>query len=413
MNVASFGATDVGRRRKDNEDAYLVDDELGLYVVCDGMGGHAAGEVASARTIEVVRDHVRANIEVVRKLGEDFNQENRAAAIRLLERAIQLACADVYQLAQADAAKRGMGTTCVALLVAGEKGVIGHVGDSRIYLIRGGQAHRLTEDHTLVQAQLKQGVITRDQAETSPYRNVITRAVGIQASVHVDTLLTDLLPGDVYLLCSDGLHGYIEDDETAEAFTSAPLPELPEALIRLANERGGKDNITVVAVQAKAAPGAQASEAEARIEALRRIPLFLHLTYKEQMAVLAIANSRAYEEGEAILVEGTIGEQLFVVIHGRVSIESEGQPIAEIASGGHFGEMGLIEQASRSATVRALEPTRCLVLGRTELMALMRKEPVLAVKLLWSLVQALSERLRSANAERTGTRPGGSVDATG
>lgn len=407
MNVASYGATDVGRRRKDNEDAFLVDDELGLYLVCDGMGGHAAGEVASARTIEVVRAHVQANREVVRALAAEPTQENRAAAILLLEQAIQRACLEVYELALADSSKRGMGTTCVALLVAGEKAVIGHVGDSRIYLLRAGQAHCLTEDHTLVQAQLKQGVITRDQAENSPYRNVITRAVGIQESVHVDTLLTDLLPGDVYLLCSDGLHGYIEDDEAASAFTGAPASELPAELIRLANERGGKDNITVVTVQVQApADATRPSDAEARIEALRRIPLFLHLTYKEQMAVLAIANSRSYEAGASILEQGTIGEQLFVVIQGRVSIEAEGLPLAEIERGGHFGEMGLVEQGSRSATVRALEPTRCLILGRAELISLMRKEPVLAVKLLWSLVQALSERLRTTNAELSGARLG-------
>ncbi len=420
MNVASYGATDVGRRRKDNEDAFLVDEELGLFVVCDGMGGHAAGEVASARTLEVVRDYVRAHRGVMDALASDPTPAHRAAAVQLVERAIQAASADVYRLAQDDPEKRGMGTTCVALVLGGERAVIGHVGDSRIYLVRGGQAHRLTEDHTLVQAQLKQGVITRDQAETSPYRNVITRAVGIQESVPVDTLLTDVLPGDLYILCSDGLHGYIEDDETQAVLTRDAPDELPAKLIELANDRGGKDNITVIAVHAQPGDAASApSEAESRIDALRRIPLFIHLSYKEQMAILAIANSRSFEAGETIIEEGAVGDQLFVVVQGRVGIETAGAPIAEIGASGHFGEMGLIEQGGRSATVRALEATRCMVLGRTELMSLMRKEPVLAVKLLWSLVQVLSERLRSTNADLSdvlhaqGDEPLGAQDSGG
>lgn len=405
MLLAAHGATHVGRRRTDNEDAFLVDHELGLYVVCDGMGGHAAGEVASARTIEVIREYVAERRSVMQALAGDPSPGHRAEAVALMEAAIQRACAEVHQLAQADASKRGMGTTCVAMLLAGDVGVIGHVGDSRIYLSRAGQAHRLTEDHTLVQAQLKQGVITRDQAEMSPYRNVITRAVGIQASVHVDTLVTEVLANDVYVLCSDGLHGYLEDDETAALLSAGPPSSLPERLIDLANERGGKDNVTVIAVHAQAEAGAaQTSPAESRIEALRRIPLFLHLSYKEQMAVLALAQSQAFEPGEVVLEEGAPGDRLFVVVQGRVGIETAGAPIAEIGSGGHFGEMGLIEQASRSATVRALEATRCMMFGRTDLMALMRREPVLAVKLLWSLVQVLSERLRTTNAELSDAR---------
>src|SRR6476619_477629 len=116
-------------------------------------------------------------------------------------------------MAATDSTKRGMGTTFVCMVVTGNKGVIGHVGDSRVYLIRGGQCHRLTEDHTLVAAQLKAGTINKDQAATSQYRNVITRAVGIQESVQVDTLIVDLVPGDLFILCTDGLHGYVSDDE--------------------------------------------------------------------------------------------------------------------------------------------------------------------------------------------------------
>jgi serine/threonine protein phosphatase PrpC len=385
----------------------LVDTSLGLYIVADGMGGHAAGEVASARATEVVKQNLLANRNVLKELGKDPTQANRAAAAGLVEVSVQKACADIFKLASADASKRGMGTTFVCLVVGGNKGVIGHVGDSRVYLIRNGQCHRLTEDHTLVAAQLKAGTINKDQAANSQYRNVITRAVGIQESVQVDTLIVDLLPGDVFLLASDGLHGYINDDEMAPLVASNPLKELPKKLISLSNERGGKDNITAVVVVVSgdaAMVSEEAAEAQSRMEALRKIPLFRHLTYKEQTAVLSIATTRTFPAGREIVTEGQPGEELFVVIRGRVAIEKNGVEIAELHAGGHFGEMGLIDNAPRSATVRATEPTRVMVIARGDLMNLMKRESILAVKMLWSFVQVLSDRLRATNSELSEAR---------
>src|SRR6185436_11165436 len=175
--MEAYGLTDVGRKRQHNEDAMLVDPSLGLYIVADGMGGHAAGEVASNRSVEVVKQHILTNKSILKDLAKEATQTNRAAASSLVEVAVQRACADIYRMASSDNTKRGMGTTFVCLVVSGNRGVIGQVGDSRVYLVRNGQCHRLTEDHTLIAAQLKAGTITKEQAQTSQYRNVITRAV--------------------------------------------------------------------------------------------------------------------------------------------------------------------------------------------------------------------------------------------
>jgi serine/threonine protein phosphatase PrpC len=406
LTTEAFGLTDVGRKRQHNEDAMLVDSPLGLYVVADGMGGHAAGEVASARATEVVKQHITANRHLLKDLGNNPTADSRSAAAALVEVAVQRACADIYRMAMQDASKRGMGTTFVCLAVGGNKGVIGHVGDSRVYLVRHGQCHRLTEDHTLVAAQLKAGTITKEQAAASQYRNVITRAVGIQESVQVDTLIVDLVPGDVFILCSDGLHGYVEDEEILPLVSGMAPADLPKRLIDIANERGGKDNITavVVKISGEGTLEAETTEAQSRMEALRKIPLFRHLTYKEQTAVLSIATTRTYPAGREIVVEGQPGEELFVVIRGRVAIEKNGVEIAELRAGGHFGEMGLIDNAPRSATVRATEPTRTMVISRPDLMGLMKRESILAVKMLWSFVQVLSDRLRATNSELSEAR---------
>ena len=406
LTAEAYGLTDVGRKRQHNEDAFAVDSELGLYVVADGMGGHAAGEVASQRAVEVVREQLAAGRQVLEDLGKANNAEARAAAAALVETAIQKACAEVYRLAASDSTKRGMGTTFVCLVMAGAKGIVGHVGDSRVYLVRGGQAHRLTEDHTLIAAQVKAGTLTREQAQASQFRNVITRAVGIQESVQVDTLMVDLLPKDLFVLCSDGLHGYLAEDELAPLTQATELEALPRKLVGLANDRGGKDNVTVVVVgisDAGAAPE-ELEETTSRMEVLKSIPIFRHLTYKEQTAILSIASTKAFPAESEILTEGQSGDELYIVVKGRVRVETGGVGVAELRTGGHFGEMGLVDHAPRSATVRALEPTRAMVIARSELMQLMKREPILAVKLLWSFVQVLSDRLRATNNELSEVR---------
>lgn len=408
LRINGFGQTDVGRKRTGNEDSFLVDADNGFYIVCDGMGGHNAGEVASAKAIEVASEYIRKNIAVLNALKDSPSHAAGEAAQKVIEAAIQTASSEIYEISQAEVAKRGMGTTFVGLFVAGSQAVLGHVGDSRLYLYRQGEAHCLTEDHTLIATQLKAGTITKEEALKSPYRNVITRAVGIHPSVQVDTLVIDLLPGDVFMICSDGLHGYLRDEEPSLLLGAAPASELPQKLIDLANARGGKDNITCVCVGVEADASSStkeiASEAAAKMEALRKISLFRHLSYKEQSAVLSIASTRTYPAGREIVVEGQQGNELFVILRGRITIEKDGMAVTELRAGHHFGEMGLIDSAPRSATIRAKEPTRVMIIDRSDLMTLMRKDSVLAVKLLWSFVQVISDRLRVTTNELTNTR---------
>jgi serine/threonine protein phosphatase PrpC len=408
MSVHAWAATDVGRKRKHNEDSFLVDPELGLYVVADGMGGHAAGEVASARCVEIVREHLLAHKATLDAFTADPGHDHREDVQKLLAKAIQKACKEIFQLAEKDDSKRGMGTTCVALVVCGKKAVVGHVGDSRAYLLRGGRAHQLTEDHSLVEEHVKRGLMTREQAEKSDIRNVITRAVGIQPSVEVDTLTTDLIPGDLLLLCSDGLHGYLEDAELPAVFGAEPRAQLPQKLVDLANARGGKDNVTALVVSAGTDDaGIEASEAtdvDAKAEILRRIPLFQYMNYKELIAILAIAKGKTFAPGQAVVTEGDVADELYVLFRGKVEVRKDGSTIATLKAGGHFGEMGLVDQAPRSASVVAVETTSTVSLGRDALLKLMRKDSLLAVKLLWSFVQVMSERLRNTNEALSGLK---------
>jgi protein phosphatase len=249
MERASHARTDIGRKRKGNEDAFLADDEIGLYVVADGMGGHAAGEVASSEAIDSIHGMIRRGRQVIERYAQEPSEDTAARLRRLVESAVQAATYMVYGLAELDPNQAGMGTTITLLLLVGEHALVAQVGDSRIYLIREGAAKQITEDHTLIAWQVRQGLITEEQAKTSPHRNVITRAVGNRDYVEVDTFVMPVTAGDTFVLCSDGLHTYVDAPELPEA-CKRDLPDATRALVELANSRGGRDNITVIVVRA-------------------------------------------------------------------------------------------------------------------------------------------------------------------
>src|SRR6478672_5142476 len=250
--IRFFAATDVGKVRDHNEDNFLVDKKLSLFIVADGMGGHAAGEVASAIAVRTVHEEIKRE----RELLSDFVAGARGASrvtnkdvLSLMEHAVQRACARIHEEAQADTAKRGMGTTVSALIVLGPRAFIAHVGDSRIYLQRGGTVQQITEDHTVFNELIKRGKLSKEQIEKVGHKNAITRAVGVYERVDVDTLMIEVLPGDQFLLASDGLTGYLETTDELAPYVATDGDTATKALVELAKVRGGKDNITVVLVR--------------------------------------------------------------------------------------------------------------------------------------------------------------------
>ena len=253
--IASAALSDSGRKRSHNEDAFFSDDALGFYVVADGVGGHAKGEVASAEAVELMQLWILRSQQELSALFADVgagNPDARWEIRRLLESAVQSACYMIFGIAEMDPEKRGMSNTISALLLGPGTCYAAHVGDSRIYRIRGTEVLQVTEDHTLINYKLKHGLITPEEAATAKGKNVITRAVGHKDHVEIDTADLDARPGDRFLLCSDGLHGYFQaDSEVADLIGSGELGTCVHAAIALANNRGGKDNITAIAVEVR------------------------------------------------------------------------------------------------------------------------------------------------------------------
>ncbi|MBI3404517.1 MAG: Stp1/IreP family PP2C-type Ser/Thr phosphatase [Acidobacteria bacterium] len=250
MKVDIGARTDVGRVRSNNEDNFKVVPELNLFVLSDGMGGEAHGEVASKMAVEGISAHVgEAEKNPKTPLFSDARPDLTPATNRLIS-AIHLANQMILQTAEKDPTHKGMGATVVALRLNGERVSLAHVGDSRIYLMRNTEIQQLTEDHSLVAEQVRRGVLTQQQAEESKMQSVLLRALGVEAEVQVDADEQLLLDGDTLLMCSDGLTRMVTDTEIAATLLEYPkVQEAVDKLILMACENGGQDNVTVVAVK--------------------------------------------------------------------------------------------------------------------------------------------------------------------
>jgi serine/threonine protein phosphatase PrpC len=222
-----------GRVRSDNEDSYFTGEEIGLWAVADGMGGHEKGERASAVVVEQLGRPVAAT---------DFEE----ACVEIADR-IHRANGLIYEEAEAQGAQ--MGTTVVALYARGRRFAIFWVGDSRSYLLRQGVLHRLSKDHSQVQEMLDRGLLTPQEAEGHPMSHILARAVGVAPMIDVDVVADEVEAGDTFLLCSDGLHGYVPDEEIAARLAGHPVEAVARGLVEVTMERGAPDNVTVIAIR--------------------------------------------------------------------------------------------------------------------------------------------------------------------
>jgi serine/threonine protein phosphatase PrpC len=403
--IRFFAATDVGKVRDHNEDNFLVDKKLALFIVADGMGGHAAGEVASAIAVRTVHEEIKKEKDLI----ADYLAGAKGAAkvtpkdiIALLEHAVQRACAKIHEEAQADVEKRGMGTTLSAIMIVGHQGFIAHVGDSRIYLARGGGVQQVTEDHTVFNELIKRGKLSREQIEQVAHKNAITRAVGVYERVEVDTLVIEVIPGDTFVLASDGLTGYLESAAELHDHLMLEGDAAAKSLIDLANGRGGKDNITSVIVKLGddgAVDDARARRLALKREVLAKMPLFARLSERELLRVMQAVEVRGYADGENVINEGDKGDELFIVLDGQVKVSRGGATLTHLGPGEHVGEMALIRSVPRSATVSAEGPAELIAIRRADFFEILRKEHELAVKMLWQFLGVLADRLDQTSSE--------------
>lgn len=246
MQIRTFGVSDVGKRRERNEDSFLINEDLGLAVVADGMGGHLGGEFASKMAVTTVEEVIRAiesDPEITLQEGMRIKKGDYSSYLRY---ATQVASTRIYEKAVSDSTLRGMGTTTVAALFRQNKVYIANVGDSRAYRVRNGKIQQITKDHSLVGEQIRAGILSEDDARAHRLKNIITRSVGFQEDVDTDIDIRVVREGDKFIICSDGLSNMVGDEELCTVVEDNDLEAACRHLVDIANERGGDDNITIV-----------------------------------------------------------------------------------------------------------------------------------------------------------------------
>lgn len=404
IRIRSSAQTDVGRVRQNNEDAFLCEPGLGLYAVADGMGGHAGGEIASEMAIQGLRRAI-ADIPDAKFLA-DPSLEHRSELLSFLSRTVASLNAAIYARGQADPNLRGMGCTLDVALIRGRSLFLAHVGDSRVYGLLGGTLYPLTEDHTFGQTLLSGGAMTIEEVNKHPQRNLLMRALGVYPKVEVDTAYLDIAPGDVFLLCSDGVHGVV-DPATMEAALRKPSDFAAQTLIHAALDAGGRDNATAVVVHVAACTECQPIRVggEEVRSAMAAASLFAGFTQSELLRVQRIAMGRIFTPGEYVLKMGQPLTEVYLMIDGQTSIWSNDQKVGWHGPGDPFGAMAL-QTGESDIAVRIEQPSRLLVFPLDALNQLIQSDAIMGVKLtrnalgrVWQRFQQLADQLSRLRAQ--------------
>lgn len=394
--VIAAGATHVGKVREHNEDSHIVDADNKVFIVADGMGGHAAGEVASATAVKMTHTSWTA-LSMKRRLREYEDKgdaESRRQLVHAVKQGVMRAHLDIHDQSQNDDDKRGMGTTFTGFAIAGGDAVFAHVGDSRAYLVRDGIAMQLSEDHTLLARLRAAGIDPEAEGgNVNRFRGVLTNALGVGGDVRVATFVVSLYSGDRILLCSDGVHDYLEEAEIGEIMVSQPSPaRASQRFVEVALERGGADNATAIVVKVMEAgettiPADQRARDE---DAIASCPLLRNLSSTERLRALRIMIGRECKQGKP-LVPVALGERVaYILLEGEVELPlNKGTATA----GALIYPEALVDgtpMPERGDTAVALTHTRLLTIRRDDFFEITEEESELGVKMYATLAKLMA-----------------------
>ena len=402
MKIESSGATHVGRKREGNEDSFLIDESVGLYIVCDGMGGHAAGEVASRRSIAYAAKYIRDRSRVIENAGSVPGGYSRV--VQLVEDAVQFASANIYQTACSDETCRGMGSTMTMLVIVDNKAILGHVGDSRLYVLRGGIVHQLSTDHTLGNELATLGTFSAEGKDANRYSHILTRVIGSQELVQVETLLFDLFPDDLCLLCSDGLSNYLSDPSLVNTIVEGrDVKSSATALLDFANGEGGSDNITTIVLRAMSDVQvcAEVAFVKRRLKALSSSFLGKRMSASRVMRLLNASAVVIGSAGQTITSVGDQNSGVYFVVHGRMSVAPPERPRIEIEANGWFGQTALAGSGTSSVSAKVIEDVELLYISRKRFSDLARRIPKLGRLIYRNLADELCRNLLALQDDDT------------
>ncbi len=394
MKVYGWSKTDVGNVRENNEDSYLVDAENRLFIVADGVGGSPAGEVASQQFIKSLSEAAPNLAETLKEKDPALDRNHREKVFADLLKVIQETNSEIFRIGKEINPTSPSATTCDVMLVADSVAFIAHVGDSRVYLLRGGNIFRVTEDHTFAEQLRAEEIDDPDMVER--FRNVLTRSIGGRPHVDIDALFIHLQPDDRVLMCSDGLTDYLSGQQILEFALRYNGDELLEHLVQEAKDCGGADNITAVLVEVEGdsldTRATSTFDTMRQVDILGQISLFEDLDLRELIRVLRVVYEVPHSDGDIIVEPGNEADCLYIVAEGGVQL-TQGGLERSLTEGEHFGGISLVLDAPRRQKAVAVGDTLLLVVPADRFRELVFEDPILGNKLLWNLLYSAAEQI--------------------
>lgn len=397
MQTRGVGKSVTGTARDFNEDSFLIDDELGFYVLSDGIGGRACGEIASAVTVRSLAHFLSDHEEQV--VAARNGKVDKESIVQLAESAVLYACQELQRHIDTHRDCSVMGSTMTMVIVLDNKAVMAHVGNTRLYLYRNGAVHQLSNDHTIAAEYLRKGIIGEEEVVGHPYEKVLTRALGRQPSVIVETLLFDILPLDRLLLCSNGLRLPVDRPDLIGDVFREDIADTPQRLIELALQEKNDDDATVVIIQ----PGVSAEDdlkpqltsfmPDSYFDLLGSVRIFEDLSLSQLQRIRNISQTFYFEPGEHIVKQGERAAGMYLVLEGSVETSLNGKKYSELRAGDTALENMLLNAHPAGVTLKAREATRVLLLERNEFEKFAKQFPRIGVALMNSIAERLADEL--------------------
>jgi len=398
MDLDFAARTDVGRIREHNEDNFLVDRNLRLYIVCDGMGGHQGGEVASATAVNIVRETLADARSVIESYRNHDGTGSESEVLSLLERAVQRANSRIYERGQTNAKQKGMGTTLSMVILMGSNAFTAHVGDSRIYRKRSGKIEQLTQDHSFIEEMKVRQPEAVPGMLAERLKNAITRAVGGGPLIDVDVACHRLQEGDLFLLCTDGLSGYFDDSGPKPLMTEGKLEQVADGMIEFANDQGGEDNVTALLVRVKtlddAAPVGLSPFAQ-----VSQLKCVSHLTQNQLTALVRAGELVELKKGDKLEMASD-SDGVWLVVSGCFAAADPRAKSVKRTEGSFLGLVSFLWDSPGGGVARSLEDSSALFVPGEVFRGWAMTDPDLALKLSYVMLRDLSSRLGGQKTRR-------------
>jgi serine/threonine protein phosphatase PrpC len=412
MDYISKAESIKGQKFAKNEDHFLIKEDIGLHIVCDGIGEDGRGAIASQMTTDFIGQVMTANKKVFQEYKLKQTPELKIKITELVEQAVNKISLQILSTIANDPARKQMGTTLSMVLIAADGVFMAHIGNSRVYLIRDEDVHLLTEDHVSKKSNSSKNDKLEIELDTHGLSaNALTRMLGANQLQKVDMLFFEVMPGDSLVLMTDGVSNCLNNKKIFEIMKENQDYNTAKAFLNYVNKINNKENATAITISfIDLKKKSEALTPQDKFQTLQQIPIFSQLDYKEMAKLMDVMKAKKILKDENIVIEGEQGSELFIIVKGEAEVLINKKNIANLSAGNYFGELSLIDNEPRSATVKATTNLDVLVLAKKDFYHLLTHEPQISVKILWRFAQTLTERMRAAdirlsliNSEKTST----------